>query len=469
MDDKEIDIIQMIEKNPITRLSSEYQNKFINKIKANFNNKQQQLFVTSFYCYLNYNSNNEFVINFNDIWKWLGYSRKDPAKRLLENTFTKNIDYKILLHQSVEQKNDKRGGYNKENILLTINTFKKFCLKSDTKKADEIHEYYIKLEEALHEVIHEESNELKLLLERKNNELLFSEKNKDNIREKTILEHFPNNTQCVYYGIIDNMSNNNEKLIKFGNSNFLKNRVSKHKDTYLNFRLVNAFKVDNKLQIENALKEHPFFIERLRTINLKSKKYIELLNINDIAFSDVDKIIKDIIASIEFSQDNYIKLLQQNKLLKKQIEEDNRINNTDNFILVTAENTQLKKENIILIKRYNSLKGKTICNDNTTRVPFTDNTINQPEVDNYGLVIQASACTTYTSRHADGKYHIDGHIFDNLRGSRQDVFSGIAYKTTGLLIKKDLMINKCGKIVSKKKCAIETNDNKFVKYGVNKP
>jgi type IV secretory pathway VirB4 component len=128
MTDKELDIIQMIEKNPITRLSSEYQNKLINKIKTNFNNKQQQLFVTSFYCYLNYNSNNEFVINFNDIWKWLGYSRKDNAKRLLEKTFTKNIDYKILLHQSAEQKKDNRGGHNKENIMLTINAFTPFII-----------------------------------------------------------------------------------------------------------------------------------------------------------------------------------------------------------------------------------------------------------------------------------------------------------------------------------------------------
>jgi len=126
MTDKELDIIQMIEKNPITRLSYEYQNKLINKIKTNFNNKQQQLFVTSFYCYLNYNSNNEFVINFNDIWKWLGFTRKDNAKRLLEKTFTENIDYKILLLQSAEQKKDNRGGHNKENIMLTINAFTPF-------------------------------------------------------------------------------------------------------------------------------------------------------------------------------------------------------------------------------------------------------------------------------------------------------------------------------------------------------
>jgi hypothetical protein len=44
---------------------------------------------------------------------------------------------------------------------MTINTFKKFCLKADTKKADEIHEYYIGLEELLHETLDEETQELR--------------------------------------------------------------------------------------------------------------------------------------------------------------------------------------------------------------------------------------------------------------------------------------------------------------------
>ena len=34
---------------------------------------------------------------------------------------------------------------------MTINTFKKLCLKSNTKKADEINDYFIKLEESLQE------------------------------------------------------------------------------------------------------------------------------------------------------------------------------------------------------------------------------------------------------------------------------------------------------------------------------
>jgi hypothetical protein len=51
--------------------------------------------------------------------------------------------------------------------MLTINTFKKFCLKAGTKKADEVHDYYIKLEELLQETMNEESNELREQLEEK--------------------------------------------------------------------------------------------------------------------------------------------------------------------------------------------------------------------------------------------------------------------------------------------------------------
>jgi hypothetical protein len=36
---------------------------------------------------------------------------------------------------------------NKEIIMLTIKAFKSFCLKAGTKKADEVHDYFIKLEE----------------------------------------------------------------------------------------------------------------------------------------------------------------------------------------------------------------------------------------------------------------------------------------------------------------------------------
>lgn len=63
-----------------------------------------------------------------------------------------------MLPQLREQDRNDHGGNNKEQILMNINTFKKFCLKAGTKKADEIHDYYIKLEEILHETINEETD-----------------------------------------------------------------------------------------------------------------------------------------------------------------------------------------------------------------------------------------------------------------------------------------------------------------------
>ena len=57
-----LNIVQLIEKNPITRLTKSYQNKFIEKIRTNFTETQQQLYVSSFYLYLNH-SKDDYIID----------------------------------------------------------------------------------------------------------------------------------------------------------------------------------------------------------------------------------------------------------------------------------------------------------------------------------------------------------------------------------------------------------------------
>ena len=468
-------IVDLIENNPITRLSNTYQNKLLEKIKDIFSDTEQQMFVSSFYCFLNYNQRTEFVIDLDNIWLWLGFSQKVKAKLLLEKNFTLNTDYKIMLSLPGKQKDTPRGGHNKEIIMLTIRTFKLFCLKAGTKKAEQIHEYYIKLEETLHEVIQEESNELKLQLETKTFDLQNKENENNKIREKTLLEQFPLNTQCFYYGIIDNVSNNNEKLIKFGNSNNLKSRVIRHKDTYTNFWLMNAFKVDNKIQIENAFKNNVFFSERMRTIMIKSKNYVELLNVDGLSFSGLDKIIKDIIATIEYSPENYIKILEENQVLKKQIDENNKIDSTYDIILLTSENKQLKLDNLNLITKYNRLKTKLANNNKEQSViePTNYNNDNKEknviiEPTNYNNHINTFNKTNKKiTKNSDGFYHVNGIKYNKLYGLRQEVWDEIAFQTTGCLRKSDLIFNKSGKIVSKKKSIHELQHNKFFIYGVN--
>ena len=106
---------------------------------------------------MNYNSTSDFVIDLDNIWKWLEFKQKVNAKVLLEKHFKIEIDYKnlLLLQQKQDTDNKKHGGHNKEKIMLTVKTFKLFCIKAETKKAKEIHEYFIKLEEILQQTIEE--------------------------------------------------------------------------------------------------------------------------------------------------------------------------------------------------------------------------------------------------------------------------------------------------------------------------
>ena len=175
-----INIIKIIEENPSSKLSKPYEGKLINKLKDNFSTTEQQLFISSFYCYLNYKSD-DFVIDLDDIWVWLGFSRKNDSKKLLEKKFNLETEYKIVLRQPPQ---NLKGGRPSEKIMMTIKTFKKMCLTAATSKSNEIHEYYIKLEETLHELIDEESNELRLQLEQKENELL---ETKEELLEKEVI------------------------------------------------------------------------------------------------------------------------------------------------------------------------------------------------------------------------------------------------------------------------------------------
>ena len=452
------DIVDLIENNPITKLSSTYQNKLLTKIKTKFTETEQQLFVASFYGFLKYDSKLDFVIDLDDVWKWLKFSTKQKAKMLLENNFVKDTDYITSLTPQVKQPDHNKGGHNKEIIMLNVATFKKFCLKAGTKKADEIQDYYIKLEETLQTVVHEESTELKLQLEKTNMELQRSEKTREKIREKTLLEQFGSNVQCVYYGVIDDVSDANEKLIKFGNSNNLKNRVLSHKETYTNFRLLNAFKVENKMQIENAIKEHPMFVERRRAIILKGKKYIELLNANELSFPSLDKTIKGIIVNTECNIVNYMKLLEENKRLKKQLETHDEMNNVNELVLLRAENKHLKMENLKLKKG-----NKNALNDcDVTTAILPDVIVSETEVENYSIIMNKLKKHNHIKSN-DGLYHIDGNTYEILRSTREDVWNGKSYLTTGGVPKSGLIVNNAGKIVSKVKSVEGLKLNRFGK------
>jgi len=342
---QELNIVELIEKNPISKLSKVYNNKLISKIQENFTGFEQQLFVSSFYCYLNYDKNLDFIVDLDNVWKWLGFQQKYNAIRMIEKHFKLDIDYKNLAPQvgGASSNDEKWGGHNKQTIMLTIKCFKSLCLKSQTSKASEIHEYYMKMEDVLHQIIEEETDELRLQLEQKENVILekdqllrSSKKEKQKAVEQAIILHFPLNTECIYIGTIDNTNEAGERLIKFGHTNDLSTRLQDHRKGYNNFELIDAFRVQNKVEIENLIKTHSKVKRQIRSIQLNGKNKTELLAYDETNFTieKLTKIIKDIIHSKTYSIDNFNRIMKLNEDLKNENRELTEKNKSQEAIII---------------------------------------------------------------------------------------------------------------------------------------
>ena len=360
-----MNIVELIEKNPITRLSNVYNNKLLNKIKDNFTGFEQQLFVSNFYCYLNYDKNSDFVVDLDDVWKWLGFTQKVSIIRVLEKNFKLDLDYKNLALQfgKASCHNDNWGGNNKQTIMLTIKCFKSLCLKAQTKKASEIHEYYMKMEDVLHQIVEEETDELRLQLEQKDNVILqkenllqSSKKEKQKAVEQAIIVQFPLNTECIYFGTIDNTNEANEKLIKFGHTNDLATRILDHRKKYDNFILVEAFRVQNKVEIENLIKTYPKIKRQIRNLEINGKNKTEIIAYEPTNFT-IDKLskhIKDIIHSKTYSIDNFNNLMKQNEeIIQENIElkekcKQNKDELTKYIIEINKLKEIIEKQNVTL-------------------------------------------------------------------------------------------------------------------------
>ena len=398
-------IVDLITNNPITKLTETHNNNLLNKVKNTFNESEQQLFIASFYSYLNYHKTDDYIVDLDNIWKWLGFTNKANAKKLLLQYFLQDKDYKISLDASIKQKvieinnkqnftphpggAKKKGGQNIQKFYLNVKTFKSLCLKAGTKKADEIHEYYIKLEELIQEVLEEEASEMKNKLLIKDNELnekdnLLKNANQDKFKtiEKTLVSQFPVNNECIYFGTIDNTNDKQEKLIKFGHSNNLPLRVQDHHKTYDNFILRDVFKVHNRQEIENAIKSHPKIKSHLRSIEVNGYNKHEILAYDATYFTinRLSKYIKDIITEKTYNIENFNKLIEENNNYKTEVErlanenEELKISNNEfrekneklEFSLKTLKtnyeiNKNIKENNNILENNFNiqpNLKSK---------------------------------------------------------------------------------------------------------------
>jgi len=106
---------------------------------STINNK----FIDDFFNLYNVNTtNDDFVINLNNVIKWLD-THKRNIKKTLNESYQLDIDYRIktLL--------PKGKGRPEEEIMLTPTCFKRLSMMSRTAKAEEVRNYFIAIEEHL--------------------------------------------------------------------------------------------------------------------------------------------------------------------------------------------------------------------------------------------------------------------------------------------------------------------------------
>ena len=105
-------------------------------------------------------STDQFPVDFDDAWQWIGYSSKQKAKSKLTNNFEEDIDF---LTKWVKTST---GGRPSESIWLTVDCFKSLGMMAGTEKGKEIRRYFLECEriakQAL-EVIPAQAAEIKRL------------------------------------------------------------------------------------------------------------------------------------------------------------------------------------------------------------------------------------------------------------------------------------------------------------------
>jgi hypothetical protein len=367
-----LNVVSLIENTNITKLSGTYNNKLLKRIKDHFTESQQQLFVTSFYCYLNYHQTTDFVIDLDNVWEWLGFNQKYGAKRVLERHFNIDTDYKNLLPRSGEQDGNNHGGHNKEIIMLNIKTFKLFCIKAGTQKANELHEYFIKLEEILHEVIQEESDELKKQLEQKGNQILDIEnrnkesytkllKEKELDRQKILLAEYDKDISIVYIVKVKTYENGTY-VIKIGESRRgITNRFAEHKSKFEEALLLDCFAVNRSKDFESFIHNHEN-VKANQVTNLEGHaNEVELFLVGrNLTYLMLTNIIKNNVKYFDGSSIEQLRL--ENENLKLMTEYNGT--STNAFL------TELVEMNKLLLNKVNGLE-RTIAelSSSINRVP----------------------------------------------------------------------------------------------------
>lgn len=308
--------------NSLSVLPENAQNKIIEKIKNTMNQSLCPMFISYFQGFVK-NTPEDFVIDFDDVWKWFGFSQKLHAIQLLKKHFIIDVDYKKI-DKSIIKREHTRGGHNKEIIFVNLKTFKLFAIKSNTKKSSIIQSDFIKFEEILQKTMQEECIEYTEQIHQINTKHKEEQQITNQLeRQQILLREFANKGPLIYIIKVKTFENG-QYVIKLGESRKgIENRYKEHKSRYDEALLLDCFQVRRSHDFEKFLHYHEK-IRYNRVNNLQGhEKEVELFLIgNELSYDDLLQIIHLNLKKFDDHDEKYIEKLHiENDLLRECISE----------------------------------------------------------------------------------------------------------------------------------------------------
>jgi hypothetical protein len=236
-----------------------------------FTTEDQQVFVKHFQNYLKYGTDDtRFVVDFDNVFEWLGFTTKGNAKKLLVKKFNEGVDYTVQKALILKDKRftPQNGGQNKDKILLTVPTFKSFAMYCETDKGKQTRQYYMKMERIFFEYI---QNNHKEVVDRITKQ---AKETQEKQHHETLVRAFEK-TPCIYLAKLYD----DDSIIKIGESKDISERIT---------TLKNEYKVDNAIILECIPCPNPQPYEQLL---IKKHQIITPRRIGETEFVKLDEVL----------------------------------------------------------------------------------------------------------------------------------------------------------------------------------
>lgn len=256
-------------------------------LRTEFNTQDQQQFLTNFQLYLVHGSDyTSFVVDLDKVYKWMGFSTKGNAKSSLQKYFVKDSDF-IIQNLLMPRDKQNHGGHNKEQILMSIETFKSLCMIANTDKGKQTRKYYCKMEGIFFQYIETSHKNSISMIEND------AKKNIEYQRQQVLLASFQD-VPCVYIVKVEERDDGSI-ILKLGETDNIRDRLISLRMEFKGCVLLDVFPCNRPHKFEQyLLHRHDIKAQRIiptELINIdKEFTYERLTNIITKNIGNFDKV-----------------------------------------------------------------------------------------------------------------------------------------------------------------------------------